>query len=116
MRKALLLLILAFNFAHADYLNSSNNTCVKYYWYSNGKLYYQNSSDGVVSTTSSTNMENYFSDGFDYNATSRNCQKSIKNSTLNMSNDDYNFAMALTGLFCGVLLSSFALVSLRLSL
>ena len=115
MRKVLLLFILAFNFVYADYLATPSNICVKRIWYKDG-LIYTEQENGQISSSSAKDQDKYFIDGFDYNATTGICQKSSSSNFLNMTNSDYNFAMALTGLFCGVLLSSFALVSLRLSL
>lgn len=116
MRKAFLLLILIFNFAHADYLFQYYNVCIKSYSFKDGNIYFTYSDTGetVIGTTKS--LADDIFDGYEYNATTRECKKATSNNSLGLPNDTYSSYMAGTGLLVGMLLSSFVFLALRLSL
>lgn len=118
MRNSFLLLLISFNFCHADYLLNTAYICIKSYYYtpSTGTLYYTRSDTGAVVSSTTKSLEDDIIDGFEYNSTSARCQKVASNNSLNLENNDYTYFMSLTGLVSGLLLAFFALLALKIAL
>lgn len=116
MRNSFLLFIFLSNFSYADYLFTTQNACVKNFYFKGGYLYYTFSHYDVLQQTTDKSLGDKFIDGYEYNVTSNECKKIGANNSLNLPNDMYSSAMALTGLLVGFLLSLFVFIALRLSL
>lgn len=105
-----------FIFAFAFSLNADSSyqaKCVKdFYLTSTGTTYRINITYSNTPTT--INVINYSSsiiselvnniDKFTYDSTTLGCRPILKNNTLGMTNEQYNFLMALTGLLTSILL------------
>ncbi|MDD3323699.1 MAG: hypothetical protein PHN38_01055 [Sulfurospirillaceae bacterium] len=114
MKKILLALMMFSSFSFADYLYNPASICVKSFYFSNiGTLYYVRSDTGATVSTTTTNLGDDLISGYEYNSTSERCEKSPFNNALKIENDDFNFMMALSGLACGLFLTSIVFFGLK---
>lgn len=118
MRNSFLLLIFLSSFSHAQYLINyqSNQYCIDSYSIVDGtpriKVVLSRDKTSNILTLDASTIKN----GYEYNSTLDACSPIPKNNVLGLSNDEYDFSMALTGLFVSSLLSLFVFAALRLSL
>ena len=127
MKKITVLLLFISSFLNADYLltiiknnNSLTSECIKYYDFSNNKLYYVTSTNSqkninLNTIQSYTIQSGYFSDLADSNTckivTSKLSSFTLTNESLNihnlsslgLSNEDLNFMFALSGILISFL-------------
>lgn len=102
--KFFVLLSLVLTISQADFLLKQKNRCVTDFWYqkvdSSYKVLYSYSSkpDTVYSSTSKSYI---FLAGYDYNSTSKVCSLSNPAKKLGLTFYDYNFLIALIGVFTG---------------
>lgn len=104
MKKTLLTLLVCSNFLLADYLYQPTSVCIKSYYFKNGYIYYTLSDTGATVTSSTKNLGDDIFDGYDYNATLKECKKTPINNTLGMKNEDFNYLNALVAILISVLM------------
>lgn len=104
----LVILVLIIQLSNAAYLYSNRNKCVNDYWYDkSGTLYFVLSSD-PDNVRSTTNKNQTFITGYDYNASSKICQKKQILQDLQITNEQYHYLLAMIGLLTGFLFLFFA--------
>ncbi len=105
----LLLLIIAFyTISPAAYLYQNRNLCVDDYYYtqSDRTLHFKRSDKDSYQTT--TNKEQIFIDGYDYNASNDICAPKQVLRDLQISNENYHFLIALIAVLTGFTFVFFA--------
>lgn len=92
----------------AAYLYKDRNKCVDDYWFSNGTLYYVlSSSPDQLSQT--TNKNQTFESGYEYNSTTEICSKKKVLRQLQITNEHYQFLLALIGALSGIVFLFFSI-------
>ena len=96
----------------ADYLKVGSNYCVLDFWYEDTLLYYHKSKYPDVIEMRNLRGETFLG-GYVYDADNDTCLKDNTFSSLGLTDEDYQFSMALTGLISGVLIASTVILILK---
>ena len=93
----------------AAYLYKDRNICVDDYWFDrSGTLYYipSNRPDVIRQTT---NINQTFESGYEYNSTTEICSKKQVLRQLQITNEQYHFLLALIGVLSGFVFLFFSI-------
>ncbi len=103
MKKFILVVMLVTINLSAGYLFDTTGECINDYYYKNGKLNYQLSSDSNWYQHLKNTTEISIFSGFEYDVNTLECSKPNIVKYLGLNTQDYNFLIALTALLTGFL-------------
>lgn len=107
--KSLFFIIIFSSVSQGAYVYEQTNDCVDDFYINGKSLYYKVSGTTVYTKISTTKYVSSFIDGFDYNATSKNCEISQSKKILGIATKEYNFLLGLMGVIIGGIFMFFSI-------